>query len=48
MAQANALRDDEEDDELDGSIARLARGDSLDDESSDFTAEYEETDINDL
>jgi DNA-directed RNA polymerase subunit beta' len=49
MAQAQDLRDSDEDDDVDGSIARLARGESEDDdESSDFTAEFEETDINDL
>ena len=49
MAQANSYREEDDDDELDGSFARIARGESEDDdESSDFTAEYEETDINDL
>ena len=37
----------DDDDEVDGSIARLARGDE-DDESSDFTVEYEERDIDEL
>ena len=46
MAEARSDRDDD-DDEVDGSIARLARGDE-DDESSDFTVEYEERDIDEL
>ena len=46
MAEARSDRDDD-DDEVDGSIARLARGDE-DDESSDFTVEYEEKDIDEL